>query len=88
MKMTLIQAGGYIGRQKTAEKDVNEVSHQLDQEINALVHTEDHMQNAKVRDLEKYYLQVDDKAAIAINIDKLTGELKKHVTELRKKLNY
>jgi hypothetical protein len=87
MDIKLIQAGGFIGRQKTACKHVADVSSQLAEEVKQLVPI-DQNQQSKARDLEKHYLQFNDDEPILIKVDQLKGELKSHIDELMKHLSY
>ena len=87
MKIKLIEAGGFVGRHKIAFKHVTNISSELAEEVKRLKPIELNLEN-KVRDLERHYLQIDDEEPIPIEIDNIEGELKSHIDELKKKLEY
>jgi hypothetical protein len=87
MELTLIKAGGFIGKVRTASIDIANPSQQLKKEID-LLESNAPPKNRMLRDREHYTLEVDGVTKGDIDPNTLSGELKTIVNRLMAKLPY
>jgi len=92
MKLKLIQSGGFVGREKTAEEDISShpptVQQALTDFFDANATTETGNNAANSRDAFEYTVEYDNKIVPALQLTTQKPELKAIVDKLMGQLKY